>query len=107
MPTKRRVPKNRNPEITPEAVALFKRGLELQKRGADEIDDDANENTPEQDEYSAIEKRLHWTLLGLIGVAGPLDVYPGMERNPYPELYCASIPHALELRAQLMKAIRR
>jgi hypothetical protein len=30
MPTKRRVPKIKNPEITPEAVALFRRGLELQ-----------------------------------------------------------------------------
>ena len=96
----------KNALITPEAIALFRRGLELQKIGADEIDFDAYEKTPEQEEYDAIVRRLHWTLLGLVGCAGPLDVYPGME--PYGnDYYQTSFPYALELRRLLMKAGRR
>ncbi len=108
MPTKRRVPKDRNPKITPEAVALFRRGLELQAIGADDVYDDSDEMAEERAEYGAVFRRLHWTVLRLAPhEAGPLDVYPGMERNPYPELYNASIPRALELRALLQKGIRK
>ncbi len=108
MPVKRRTAKARNPLVTPEAVALFKRGLELQAIGADDVDDDSDAPAEARAEYAAIFRRLHWTVLRLAPhEAGPLDVYPGMERNPYPELYCASIPRALELRALLKKGIRK
>lgn len=108
MPVKRRMAKARNPLITPEAIALFKRGLELQALGADDVYDDSDEMSEARAEYSALTRRLDWTLLRLAPhEAGPLDVYPGMERNPYPELYCASIPRALELRAQLQKGTRK
>ena len=47
-----------------------------------------------------------WTLFGLVGVAGPLDVFPG-DVPSGAELYRQSYPHALELRRQLMTAMRR
>jgi hypothetical protein len=110
VPLKRRTAK-RNvliaPEILPEAVKLFKRGLELQKLGADEIGDGYDEQSPEREEYSAVWKRLNWTLLGLVGSAGPLDVYPGMSLDDGAPYYRLSYPHALELRALLTKELRR
>jgi hypothetical protein len=71
MPVKRRVPKTRNPLITDEAVELFRRGLELQALGADDLDDRDN---PYSEEYNRVWRRLTWTILGLVGSAGPLDV---------------------------------
>jgi hypothetical protein len=62
MPAKLRVSKMRNPLVTPEAVRLFERGLELQKLGAHEIDWETYEKTLDQEEYEAVERRLHWTL---------------------------------------------
>jgi hypothetical protein len=109
MPLKRRVSKARNPLITSEAVELFKRGLELQKIGADDVDfdgDDSTQHSEERLEYIQLTKRLHWTLFGLVGVAGPLDVFPG-DVPSGAELYRQSYPHALELRRQLMTAMRR
>jgi hypothetical protein len=106
MPAKLRTSKMRNALITPEAVALFRRGLELQKIGADEINYDGEENSPEQDEYHAIERRLHWTLLGLIGDAGPLDVEPG-RKYCGAECWMQSVPKALELRRLLRATDRR
>src|SRR6266540_1756409 len=58
MPTKRRVPKDRAPKITPEAIALFRRGLELQAMGADDVFDDSDELSDEREEYNAIWRRL-------------------------------------------------
>jgi hypothetical protein len=107
MPVKLRVSKMRGQKITPEAVELFRRGLELQALGADEIDYDADEKTADQLEYSDVEHKLHWSIFHLVGEAGPLDVFPGMERNPYPVLYDESVDHALDLRAHLLKAINR
>lgn len=53
MPVKRRVSKARNNLITPEAIELFRRGLELQKLGADEIDYDGDsiEHSPDRLEF--------------------------------------------------------
>ncbi|MFL5237584.1 MAG: hypothetical protein ACJ8EL_08265 [Rhizomicrobium sp.] len=100
---KRRIAKARNPLITPEAVALFRRGLELQGIGADDIDDDSDVAEEDRQEYSAVIRRLHWGLLHIApSDAGPLDVYPGMEPDGS-EFYRASIPRALELRALLQK----
>src|SRR6478736_145702 len=110
MPVKLRNPKARNPLIAPEvmaeAVALFRRGLALQKRGADEIDYYSGETTPDQEEYREVERRLHWTMLKLVGSAGPLDVYPGMPLDGGAPYYRLSYPHAMRLRALLMKEMR-
>jgi hypothetical protein len=91
------------PEVLAEAAILFARGLQLQALGADDIGD-GYERAPEQLEYAAVEKRLHWTLLDLVGSAGPLDVSPGMERGGS-EYYKTSYPRALAIRALLMKEI--
>jgi hypothetical protein len=110
MPIKRRVSKMRNALITPEAIRLFQRGLELQKIGGNEINYDGEENTPEQEEYSVIWERLHWTLLGLAGDCGPLDIAASDEDNVVTDdgsgTYRASIPRARELHA-LLKQKRR
>ena len=103
MPTKRRVPKDRAPKITPEAIALFRRGLELQAMGADDVFDDSDELSDEREEYNAIWRRLHWGLLHIApNEAGPLDVQPG-EVHEAAEGWLESVPKALELRALLMK----
>jgi hypothetical protein len=94
-----------NPVITPEMVELFRRGLQLQALGADEIAD-YGEDTPEQNEYSAIERRLHWQLLGLACDLGPLDVRPG-EKVIGGAGFVATAPRALRIRETLMKELRR
>jgi hypothetical protein len=107
MPVKLRVSKMRYAQITPEAIRLFRRGLELQKIGANEINYDGEENTPAQEEYMAIWKRLHWTLLGLVGDCGPLDIAAGEEDDVVTDdgsgTYSASIPRARELHALLKR----
>src|SRR5882757_86430 len=111
MPTKRRIPKERNPLITDEAVALFRRGLALQRRGAHERDY-KTESTPEQDEYAEIARRLHWQLLDCAAAVGPLDIAAG-EWADVPDdvvddgTYRGSVPHARELHRLLKKEIRR
>ena len=110
MPVKLRTPKVRNDLIPPEhfaeACALFKRGLELQRRGADDLGDDYEEKTDDQKEYAAVWRRLTWGLLGLPGSPGPLDVFPGCEPSGS-EYYRSLYPHALALRRLLQKGIRR
>jgi hypothetical protein len=111
MPAKLRVSKMRNPLVTPEAVRLFERGLELQKLGAHEIDWETYEKTLDQEEYEAVERRLHWTLRRLVCDVGPLDIAAGhyadvpddVEQNG---TYRASVPRARELWRLLMKARR-
>jgi hypothetical protein len=103
---KRRAAKAHNdPVITPEMVELFRRGLQLQARGADEIAD-YGEDTPEQNEFAAIERRLHWQLLGLACDLGPLDVRPG-EKVTGGAAFVATAPRALRIRETLMKEVRR
>ncbi|WP_143198495.1 hypothetical protein [Bradyrhizobium sp. AS23.2] len=46
--------------VTAEMAALYVRGCELRDAGHDDVDDDS----PEHDEFRAIDKRLNWTLLG-------------------------------------------
>ncbi|WP_027556619.1 hypothetical protein [Bradyrhizobium sp. Cp5.3] len=58
--------------VTDEMVILFKRGLELQAAGHDDVDD----NSPEADEFARIDKELNWQLLKLpahmVSVLDPL-----------------------------------
>jgi hypothetical protein len=108
MPAKRRTAKSRNPQITDEAVELFRRCLELREVGAHEIDYDGDDDghSPERLEYMEKSKRLEWGIFGLVGDASPLDVFPGVERYGN-ELYQTTFPHALELRRQLIAAMRQ
>jgi hypothetical protein len=111
MPAKRRVSKIRNPFITDEAVALFKRGLELHKLGGHEYDLETHRTTLEQEEYREIWGRLHWGLLGCAGDAGPLDIAAGYHADVPDDVdddgtYRASVPRARELWRLLMKARR-
>ena len=100
MPTKRRVPKDRNPKITPEAVALFRLGLEIIEAGDDEL---WEEEGGRRREYLDADKRLCWVLLGLApSEASPLDVQPG-QKYYGAECWLESVPKALELRALLQK----
>ncbi len=108
MPVKLRTPKARNDLITPEAVALFKRGLELKALGAHDLDDNATGDVKAaQDEYNDIERRLHWTLLGLVGDAGPLDIDIDGDTDGGSPTYRASIPQARKLHKLLTREIRR
>src|SRR6266404_8431585 len=110
MPLKRRVGKARDPLSDPatlaEAAELFRRGLELQRRGADQIDYEAEEKTAEQLEYRAIEYRLHWQLLKIPCDLGPLDVGPGQPITGG-EGFTRTAPHAREIRKILLAEIRR
>ena len=105
MPTKRRVPKDRNPKITPEAVALFKRGREIIEAGDQEF---WEEDGGCRSEFLDITKRLDWVLLHIHpGDAGPLDIEEDGDDGGGSEMYRASIPRARELHKLLMKGIRR
>jgi len=108
---KRRTPKSRGalvaPEVMAEAVALFRRGLELQKLGALDLDDDYDTNpTPEQEEYRAIEHRLNWKLLKAPCDLGPLDVGPGQPITGG-EGFTRTAPKAREVRKILLAEMRR
>src|SRR5437762_2599330 len=109
MPMKRRIPKDRTPEITPEAVELFARCTELQELGVDEVgyDSDVDGYAEEREEYLSKFHRLCWGLLDCVGSADPLSVQHEADRTGEPELYIASIPRALELRRQLLAAVRQ
>src|SRR5258708_37161113 len=102
MPMKRRTAKGRNPlsdpKILAEAAELFRRGLQLQALGADEVNYGSKPDTPEREEYRAIEYRLHWQLLKLPCDLGPLDVGPGQEITGG-EGFTRTAPHAREVRA--------
>jgi len=89
--------------VAPEVAFLpIRRAL-----SAHDLDDNATGDVAAaQDEYNEVERRLHWTLLGLVGSAGPLDTYPGMAPSGS-DYYQKSVPHALRLRALLMKEIHR
>jgi hypothetical protein len=101
MPVKRRISKARNPLITPEAVALFRRGLEIIKAGDEEF---WEEDGGHRSEYLDITKRLDWVLLHIHpGDAGPLDIVLDGDEVGGSEMYRASIPRARELRRLLMK----
>jgi hypothetical protein len=106
MPMKRRTAKAHNPEIAPEAVELFQRGLRLRSLGAHDYDDEATGDLlAAQDEYDAIVRRLD-VLLGTVCDVSPLDVAPGVEITGG-EGFVATAPRALELRSLLMKELRR
>jgi hypothetical protein len=71
MPTKR-IPLNRSrlPSIPPEAIELFRRGLEIQAAGGHE---EWEEDGGRRSEWLAIRKRLDWTLLKRLGEISVLD----------------------------------
>ena len=109
MPAKLRVSKMRNALITPEAVALFRRGCEIIAAGDHECDE---EDGGCQAEYLEISKRLDWQLLGLAGDCGTLDIEAGHDADvpavvEQDGTYRASIPRARELHALLKKGTRR
>src|SRR4051812_22625655 len=68
MPVKRRVPKDRNPAITDEAVTMFARLLELQKLGVDEAgyDADVSGHAEEREEFLETYKALMWGVFNLV-----------------------------------------
>jgi hypothetical protein len=109
MPTKRRIAKDRNPQITDEAIRLFRRGCEIIKAGDHEF---YEEDGGFRGEYLDISKRLDWQLLGLVCDCGTLDIEEG-DDGDVPDVvdddgtYRASVPRARELHALLKKGIRR
>src|ERR1700704_6255738 len=98
MPTKRRIAKDRNPQITDEAIRLFRRGCEIIKAGDHEF---YEEDGGFRGEYLDIAKRLDWQLLGLVCDCGTLDIEEGDDGEGVTDdgsgTYRASIPRAREL----------
>lgn len=102
----------RNALVTPECVALFRRGLELQKIGGHKYDLVTYRTTAAQEEYRAIWHRLHWQLLNLACQVGPLDIAAG-EWTDVPDdviddgTYRGSVPRARQLYQLLKKGLRK
>jgi hypothetical protein len=101
---KRRVPKNRNPQITDEAIRLFRRGCEIIKAGDQEF---YEEDSGLRGEYLDIVERLDWQLLGLVCDCGTLEIEEGDDGEVVTDdgsgTYRATIPRARELH-RLLKA---
>src|SRR5438445_11156920 len=105
MPAKRRVSKMRSVTVTPEMIALFRRGREIIKAGNHEF---WEEDGGHRSEYLDITKRLNWRLLNIPpSDATPLDIEEDGDDDGGSPTYRASLPHARELHKLLMKGMRR
>jgi hypothetical protein len=103
--TSLRTPRHRQRKsaLTPEMIALFKRGCELQAAGYDDVDYEG----PERDEFVQISKRLDWTLLHRPGAVSVFDSALDDEEMRPVHLYCggASWDDGVALRKALLAAI--